>query len=108
MIVEPDRLTRWSLRAYFDDKYDVVEAESQDAACRLLAELAADALVIAEDLPEGGADVVEGCARSHNGNVMVVRTITAPPSAATPTATKRLEKPFKLASLAKLLIEEET
>lgn len=104
MIVEPDRLTRWSITAYFEGKYAVVTADSVDGARALLDRLPVDAVVVADDLPDAGADAVETYARSRNGKVRVVRTVTSPSAASKRSLeSARLEKPFQLASLAELL-----
>ncbi len=104
MIVEPDRLTRWSITAYFAGEYAVVAAESADTARALLEEKPMDAIVVADDLPGAGADAIETFARSRNGRVRVVRTVTSPaPASRRSVEAPRLEKPFQLASLAALL-----
>ncbi len=104
VIVEPDRLTQWSIKAYFDHLFDVVVAESASSVYKLLDESPADAIVVADDLPNGDADAIESRARSCNASVMVVRTVTAPAAPDVRTARAyRLEKPFQLSSLAELL-----
>ncbi len=104
LIIEPDELTRWSIKSYFVDSFDVRAADSVGTACRLLKESPADAVVVADAWPNHGADTVEQCARRHNANVTVVRTVTAPPAPPSEsTRAIRLEKPFELSSLADLL-----
>ncbi len=104
LVVEPDRLTRWSIKAYFDGVFDVGVAESAASVYKLLEECPADAIVVADDLPNGDADSVESHARSRNESVTIVRTMTAPTEAGTQvTGVSRIEKPFALSSLARLL-----
>ncbi len=104
MVVEPDRLTRWSVARFLGEVFDVVEADSSYSAIKMLDESPADAIVVADDLPEDGAGTVESCARSRNRNVQVIRTFTPPMGAGKePAKSVWLEKPFKLSALAKLL-----
>lgn len=104
LIVEPDRLTRWSIKAYFDTLFDVGVAESAVSVYKLLAESPADAIVVADNLPNGDADAIESRARSCNESVLIVRTVTtATETGAHGARVSRLEKPFKLSSLARLL-----
>lgn len=103
MVVEPDRLTRWSITSYFDGRYTVVTAESVDGARALLRRLPIDAVVVADDFPAGGADAVVSDARSRNGSVKIVLMGTSPASSMRCPEAPRLEKPFQLESLAELL-----
>ncbi len=104
MIIEPDHLTRWSIEAYFRDRFDVLAADSVETACRLLGNSRVDAMVVADDLPESGADVIEARARARNAQVKIVRTVTTGArEQQCPGEAVHLEKPFELSSLAQLL-----
>jgi DNA-binding NtrC family response regulator len=104
LIVEPDRLTRWSIEQYLRSGFDVESADSAAAAQGPLDSGRFDAIVIADDLPDGGADNVEQRARSRNPDVATVRTTTHVSEAAPTTGrTVLLEKPFELTSLGRVL-----
>jgi DNA-binding response OmpR family regulator len=105
LIVEPDRLTRWALEEYLHDRCDVASAEGATAAHSLLNGEPFDALVIANDLPEGDPREVERHARVGNPHITAVRTVTHLPDDAEQTASSAayLEKPFELSALAQLL-----
>lgn len=102
LIVEPDRLTRWSVQQYLHDCFDILEADGADTAHALLDTSIVDALVIAEDLPAQGADDVERHARRCNPELNAVRIVTDPllQIGSRSGDAKRLEKPFKLSALA--------
>lgn len=102
VIVEPDRLTRWSLSAYLACAFEVSTAASASEAHDILGSTRVDAIVISDDLEDNGADRVEAFARLQNANVAVVRTVTARPDTVSPDRVC-LEKPFNLSALAKLL-----
>ena len=104
LIVDPDRLTRWSVEAYLSGIFDVLTAESLAAALEFLDHQAVEAVVVSDDLPDDGADTVEEQARAGNRCVTVVRTVSEPVRAhlaADPNVL--LEKPFKLSVLADIL-----
>ncbi len=104
LIVEPDRLTRWSMQQYLQDLATVIAADSVESAHELLDVGPVDAVAIADDLPAHGADEIESHARTCNPNVRAVRMVTQPCSA-TPQSSNvtTLEKPFELARLAEVL-----
>ncbi len=104
LVVDPDRLTRWSVRAYLGDHMEVLAVESAAGALQVLGQDKVEAVVVSEDLPNNGADKVEMHARSGNPCVVVVRTVSEPiHDGVLGESTVRLEKPFKLSRLAELL-----
>ncbi len=105
LVVDPDRLTRWSIEEYLRDAAEVASADGVPAAHNLLDHDRFDAIIVADDLPQDGADEVEQHARSRNPSIAAVRTLTRP-SDETEQAGSRailLEKPFELACLARAL-----
>ncbi|MCO6436768.1 MAG: hypothetical protein J5J06_06750 [Phycisphaerae bacterium] len=103
LIVEPDRLTRWSVQQYLNDCFDILEADCAVTAHTLLDTAIVDALVVADDLPEHAADDVEQHARRCNPGIKTVRIVTDTvddEGPRLPNITRRLEKPFKLSALA--------
>ena len=104
LIVDPDHLTRWSVETYLNKTFEVLTATSVAEALEVLNKQSVEAIVVSDDLPDGGADKVEGHARSRNSCVVVVRTVSEPvrPDVCTSPAV-RLEKPFKLSALAEIL-----
>ena len=105
LIVEPDRLTRWSMEEYLRDKCEVASADCAAAAHRLLDTEQFNAVVIADDLPHDGADAVEQHACDRNPDIAVVRTVTHLSDDAGRASSRAilLEKPFELVSLAQVL-----
>lgn len=104
LIVDPDRLTRWSVETYLGETFEVLSAPSVAEALEVLDRQSVEAIVVSDDLPDGGADKVEEQARSRNSAVMAVRTISHPVRQEVGAGfAVRLEKPFKLSALAELL-----
>lgn len=104
LVVEPDPLTRWSLQAYLQRWFDVRLADGRDSAERALSEEDFAALVLADDLPGDDSEQLESQAREKNPKLLVIRTVAAVgDEARRTTAADRLEKPFALIQLARLL-----
>jgi DNA-binding NtrC family response regulator len=108
LIVEPDRLTRWSMEEYLRARCEVETADSVEVARGLLDAERFDAIVIADDLPHDGANDLEQHARSCNPDLAAVRTVTnVADTGQTGGPAILLEKPFELVSLARVLGFEE-
>lgn len=105
LVVDPDRLTRWSIEEYLRDAAEVASADGVPAAHNLLDHDRYDVIIVADDLPQDGADQVEQHARSRNPGIAAVRTLTRPSDEAEQAGSLAilLEKPFELASLARVL-----
>lgn len=103
LVVDADRLTRWSVESYLSDAFVVESAATVEDASRRLTEGRYDAVVVAEDLGAGGASEVEHLARERNAEVTVVRTVVEPCRGREESGVTRLEKPFDLARLAAML-----
>jgi DNA-binding NtrC family response regulator len=102
LIVDPDPLTLWSLKTFLQRWFEVETAASAENAQRALAENRFDALIVADDLPAGIAAAIENTGCRSNPDLAIVRTVTGD-SETTAGPTLRLEKPFELAKLARLL-----
>ena len=104
LVVDSDHLTRWSIRAYFKDRFDVFCTDSVRETKHVLDERSPDAIILSDDLPAGESDEIENYARKKDAAVRVIRTVTFVNHARGPDRRKlRLEKPFALATLATLL-----
>ncbi len=104
LVVDRDRLTRWSVKAYLSPMFEVLVAHSAVRALEILETHPVDAVVVSGDLPENGTDRVEVAARSGNPDAVVVRTVSEPVRGkSSDAAVIRLEKPFKLSALAAIL-----
>ncbi|UCE60426.1 MAG: hypothetical protein JSU63_01500 [Phycisphaerales bacterium] len=104
LIVEPDKLTRWSIEEHLREVFDILTAGSETNAHALLDANPVDAVVIADDLPAFGADALEEHARARNPGVSAVRMITDMGKSEHPESQAAfLEKPFELANLARAL-----
>ncbi len=101
LVVEPEALVRWSLTTYLGRWFTVFAVESKRAADQILDDEAIDALVVSDDLQDRTSQAVVSHARLRNPRVVVVRTMSGPDDAATPTDNAIcLEKPFDLSILA--------
>lgn len=104
LVVEPDALTQWSLAVYLERWFDVVATDSAAEAARLLRERPVNALITSDDLPDAATESLESQACSMNADVLIVRTVTERCDHHSPVGhLARIEKPFDLASLARLL-----
>lgn len=102
LIVDPDPLTLWSLKTFLQRWFEVETAASAENAEHALAEHDFDALILSDELPAGVAAAIEHTARRSNPDLVTVRTVIGDTETiAGPTL--RLEKPFELAKLARLL-----
>jgi len=92
------------MEEYLRGKCDVESTESASCARELLDVRRFDAIVVADDLPGGGADDLEQRARSSNPGLAAVRTVTDLSSSHHPPGSARLlEKPFDLLTLGRML-----
>lgn len=104
LIVEQDALTRWSVSVYLEQWFEVITTDSANEACRLLQERPVVALVVSDDLPGSAVEQLGTLARSFNRKAAIVRTVTEGyDRGGSCERCLRLEKPFDLASLARLL-----
>jgi DNA-binding NtrC family response regulator len=104
LILDKDALARWSLTQYLERWFSVTATDSLDEARRLIARGDVSALVVSDDLPGHQIDAVEDEARRLNPQVTTVRTVTGVLGTKRPTTNSlRLEKPFQLGDLARLL-----
>jgi DNA-binding NtrC family response regulator len=103
-VVEPDKLTRWSVTNYFGRWFHVLAADTLASAMRILDETNIDALVFSEDLPDQTAEALLTLAKQRNRRLRTVCTVTDRTRAELcRNRTACVEKPFDLSKLAKLL-----
>ena len=104
LVVEPERLLRWSLVTYLSRWFNVFPAESRVDADQLLDAERIDAVVVSDELEDGGADAIEQHAVQRNPVARVVHIVMSlrgdDPSA---DSARCIEKPFELGKLARLL-----
>lgn len=104
LVVEPDKLTEWSLRTYLGKWFSVHSTSSTESAERVLAAHAVDVLVVSDDLSSTALTALEERAREFQEGVVIVRLVTEPGSSGVQDQARyRLEKPFALVQLARLL-----
>ncbi len=104
LIVEPDKLTRWSIEEHLGEAFEVLTADSETNAHALLDINLFDAIVLADDLPAFGADAVEAHARTRNPAISAVRMVTDMGELKhSQSQAALLEKPFELVALAQAL-----
>lgn len=102
LIMEPDPLMRWSMSTYLRRWFDVTAVESAEQASGFLGSQRLAAMVFSDAVPLEQARQMERRARAANPAIVIVCTVTG---AATSVGAgcARIEKPFELASLARLL-----
>jgi len=109
LLVETDELTRWSVATYLKPWFVVDVAESLTEAEAVVPHRSYAALVLSGALDPRRAAEVQHQAARQNPALMTVRTVThageLPPGE---PRTVQIEKPFELASLARLLGVENT
>ncbi len=103
LLVEPDELTRWSISTYLRRWFEVEVAESGAAGAQLAAREAFAALIVSDQLPDEDSAKVQRIAGQRNPELAIVRTVTGTCEVDAGTRTLQVEKPFNLASLARLL-----
>ncbi|MEK6674135.1 MAG: hypothetical protein AABZ47_00605 [Planctomycetota bacterium] len=104
LLVEPDSLLRWSVEAYLQHRFAVESVSNRPAAEARLRVDEFNAVIVADDLSEHGADSIAALARLGNPDVRVIRTVTnALATPITRDGVSRLEKPFQLSKLEELL-----
>ncbi len=104
LIVEPDELTLWSLTTYLG-RWFIVEGRRTDrSGLGLLRSHSVEALVLSDELPVRSSEALALLARRRNPNVRTVLMVaqTTQPPRAMPRVV-RIEKPFALPELARLL-----
>jgi len=102
LVIEPDRLTRWSVQRFLERSFVVRGTGDMADAERLLDEQPVHAMVVSNNLDLHATRRVEQQARDRNARVLIVHTGIAPnPSDSGDIAF--LEKPFQLSRLAQLL-----
>jgi DNA-binding response OmpR family regulator len=104
LLVEIDRLTRWSLSTYLQRWFSVDATASVAAAVRLLRKHPRQAVIVSDQLPSEAVDAIARAAHAANSAVRTVLLATgdADPRTAGLLMT-RIEKPFALSDLARLL-----
>lgn len=104
LLVEPDPLTRWSLQAYLQRWFTVAAVTTTSAATGILRQYTCRAVVVSDQIPFDFAAVVARTAREVNPAVHIVLLVTgdSEPRAGT-LCTARIEKPFVLGDLARLV-----
>lgn len=102
LVVDPDRLTRWSIATYLQRWFDVDCAPTAALADELLANGPVDVLVTSDDLSSEAVDRIERAARGRNAATRTVRMVADAARARAEPGVKLLEKPFALSRLAEL------
>ena len=102
LLVDSDRLLRWSLETHLRQWFRIVSAENRQEALALLEAGPLDALIHGLEQGDSSADL-EQAARKYNQQIRIIRMTTGdPPTNSDPTVAI-LEKPFRLKALAGIL-----
>ena len=104
LVVDPDALARWSLSMYLS-RWFIIDATATLAdAERLLQRGDTRALIVSCELPGSDIDRVEEQARRCNPGILTVRADTGVVGIKRPSVgCVRIEKPYRLTDLARLL-----
>jgi DNA-binding response OmpR family regulator len=105
LVVEPDRLARWSICSYLQRWFLVCSAESAPQAEFQLKNQVFDGVIISCEIPSEAIDTIEQTCRDRNPETVLIITVTDTTShlGGPGSARKQLEKPFQLAKMAQLL-----
>jgi DNA-binding response OmpR family regulator len=104
LVVEPDHLTLWSVATYLQRWFTVDTTNCGVEAEKLLRDHVFAALVVSDQLPRRTAETLVALARNNNPNGRAVLMVSSAANAeSTPSCATRIEKPFELATLARLL-----
>lgn len=103
LIVDGDSLARWALVQFLERWFAVSAVDSLEEATALLERGDVTALVVSDDLPGGQIDAIEERARRRNPQLLTVRTVDGVAAKRPSGGCVRLEKPFQLRDLARLL-----
>ncbi len=104
LVIEPDHLTMWSLSTYLQQWFTVETTHCGVEAEKLLRDHAVAGLIVSDRLPGRTAEALAQLAARRNPHVRTVLMVTgeADPAGIAWCAT-RIEKPFALSDLARLL-----
>ncbi len=103
VVIEPDELTRWAVERYLSRWFAVSSVASPSDGEAQLGSDTPDALIVSDDLPEGFPISLEKTARQANPQAIIVHTTTETARRVRNSDALRIEKPFDLAQLARLL-----
>ncbi len=104
LLVDPDKLLRWSVQTYFGRWFDVVTVGTIADATRALDATSPETLIASEDLDAGELAALEVKARGRNARLQVVRIGTRLADRRSRYCNPRyLEKPHILPQLADVL-----
>lgn len=104
LIVEPEALLKWSLVQYLRRWFQILVADTEADAERLMNEHAISAVVVSGDLPNSSIQRIEAQALSGNPEILLIRTVTQPGDMPQPSLKEhRIEKPFALSEMAEIL-----
>ncbi len=110
LIADADLLTEWALAKALGGQYAVHVARSAEAALQEMERCGVDVLILGDNLPGDDDDEVAERCRRDFPEALVIRLISHvadPPRAAGP-GMYRLDKPFALEKLMRLLREPRT
>ncbi len=104
LIVEPDELTCWSLTTYLGHWYAVETARSGAGAVRTLRAQPVEAVIISDQIRGSAVKAIATAARQARPDVRLVLLTTGDHDMRLArVAVQRVEKPFALPELARVL-----
>ncbi len=104
LIVEPDRLTAWSLKLYFQKEYDIVQTDSVSGASDCIKSGCADVVLLSDNLLDPDLQDIDDQITHANPHALIVQMTTRSSDAVLEGDTRvTIEKPFELAALGRIL-----
>ncbi len=104
LLIEPDHLTLWSVATYLQRWFTVVTTNCSVEAEKLLRDSAVAAVIISDQFPRRAAETLTQLTRRLHPAARTVLMVTGEAEAdGDAEHATRLEKPFELSVLARLL-----
>lgn len=103
LLVDPDSLLLWSLERYLRQWTIVCTATTLEDAQDHLRRAPFDAVILSGNFPAQRLDEMERLAVDRNKNVKIIRLVTDNDDPTSAKSYQRIEKPFKLESIAGML-----
>lgn len=103
LIVEPDKLLRWSLSTFLSKWFEIDATANPELAVPFLSRHRFDVAILSHDESTSSFETLQRRLIAENPMVVTVRIVTTRDETPGSDCVKTIEKPFDLATLANLL-----